>query len=276
MFGRIVLLLLLLSCGVTLLGQLPVPANIEVTRNIVFTTVDGEALQLDLYRPAIYGATLPVVLAIHGGSWISNDRGEVRAFAEALAAHGYVVIAPDYRLAPRHIYPAQLKDVQAAMHWVQANAGACDLDLQRFTILGVSAGAQLAALYALMPDDTLPRPVKTITISTPSDFSVAQPSLRAKVALHLYLGAAREDDPKRYYDASPIAHVTAAAPPFLLLHHEQDPLVPYDQSVRLARCLRAAGVPATLHPLHGQGHALPLITSPEGQEVLAAILDFLK
>lgn len=54
--------------------------------------------------------------------------------------------------------------------------------------------------------------------------------------------------------ANPITYASPAAPPFLIVHGDQDPLVPFHQSILLAEALRKAGVPVQLYPVAGAGH----------------------
>ena len=272
---RWVLLGMLLNWGSVLLGQLPPPrADIEITRNITYSTVARQPLRLDLYRPRGI-APAPVVLAVHGGSWVMQDRQQLRPLAEYLAHQGYAVLMMEYRLAPDHTYPAQLEDVRAAARWAKAHADEYALDMNNITALGVSAGAQLAALLALLPAEGVPPMQRIVACCGPMDFTGRAPNLRAEMAVKLYLGASKEERPDLYRAASPISHVMNASPPFLLIHGTDDPLVPYSQSVQMASALEKKGVTAVLHPVQHGGHTVPDITSPVGQEMMRALLVFL-
>jgi len=77
--------------------------------------------------------------------------------------------------------------------------------------------------------------------------------------------------------ASPIDHITAQTPPFLMLHGTADATVPYPQSVKMRDALQAAGVPATLVTLPGVGHAFPLFSNqPAYEQSSCTALAFLK
>src|SRR5262249_57941306 len=84
-----------------------------VERDIVYRTVDGRPLGLDLYQPLRAGPH-PVVVVIHGGGWQAGDRRDAMPLNLYLAAHGYALAALGYRLAPAPPYPAALDDVRAA------------------------------------------------------------------------------------------------------------------------------------------------------------------
>ena len=270
---RIAILLVSLSlCGLVW-GQARVTTNIEILHGIVYRTVDGNDLMLDLYRPDD-AAPVPVVLAIHGGSWLMGSRADLRPFYEQLAATGYAVAAIDYRLAPRHIFPAQLEDARAATEWVRAQAGRYRFDTQRFFVLGASAGGQLAGLLGTQPE-TSGIFAGVITLAAPMDFTVKAPTMRARVVMQMYLGAEQDVRPDLYAVASPITHITPDDPPFLIMHGEADPYVPPSQSTSMAEALRRQGVPVELLLLPRLGHEVPALNSPVGIVLMNILRNFL-
>jgi acetyl esterase len=102
-----------------------------------------------VYRPRST-AGLALILYAHGGGWVvgsldSHDR-LCRILANRLEA---VVVAVDYRLAPEHVYPAALDDVEAAWRWVRAEAHALGADGRSFAVAGDSSGGNLAAALTL-------------------------------------------------------------------------------------------------------------------------------
>lgn len=270
------LLLVLLACCSIVLGQAAAPPqDIDIRRDITFTTVDNTPLKLDIYLPQQITHDIPVILGIHGGSWVKGDRRELHAYDEAMARQGYAVVAPDYRLLPNAIYPCQLNDMREAVRWVTAHAAEYHFDMSHFFVLGVSAGGHLAAMLGTQPAADCPKIAAVIAISAPLDFTAPIPSLTAKIAVQLYLGASREDNPELYKDASPVTHVSATSPPFLLIHGIDDPLVPSSQSERMADALRAAKVPVVILPVKDLKHVLPAPDAPLGREIMQSMLQFL-
>ena len=240
---------LLIVVAVWLLAQMPAPAqNITIYPNITYAMVDNTPLLLDLYLPQGTTGKVPVVLAIHGGSWISGVRSDLRPYAEALAAHGIAVVTPDYRLAPRFPYPAALEDMRQVARWVAAHAQDYHFDMAHYHLLGFSAGAYLAAMLGVMPGDHAPKVASVIAFSAPLDFTAPVPSERAKLIVQAFLGAERDTQPALYKLASPITHVSAKSPPFLLVHGTNDSLVPYAQATSMAAALHKAKVRCVLHP----------------------------
>lgn len=268
------LLLWLFARMVWAAPPLPQARDLDITRGLLFSTIGQTSLRLDLYRPLGTTQPLPVIFIVHGGAWIKGGRQDAQPLAELLTAEGYAVIAADYRLAPQSTFPAQLDDVRAAAAWTLAHATQYHLDIRRVMVLGISAGAQLAALLVETPGATGLRPAGVILFSGPMDLRAKIPSLQAQILLKLYLGAEQEEKPQLYLDASPIAHITPGLPPFLLFHGQDDPLVPFSQATRMADALRAARVPATVYPIPHFGHTSPDPTSPLGRDILATVFAF--
>jgi acetyl esterase/lipase len=249
---------------------------VAITRNIVFQTIGDDALMLDMYQPVGMKGPVPVVLAFHGGSWMANSRNEVGPLAEYLTAQGYAVVTPDYRLAPRSTFPAQVEDARAAARWVAAHAQENGWDMQHFVLLGLSAGGQLAGLLATDRPADVPKPCCMIDLFGPMDFTGASPSLKAEWAVKLYLGAAQSEKPELYKVASPITHVTPDDPPFLILHGMKDDTVPMTQSLRMKAALEAAKVPVEYHPVPQAGHILPTPATIAGRAMLGHVLAYLR
>src|ERR1043166_7096187 len=97
-------------------------ARYELATEDVEYRRDGDEVYLArVYRPQGAGP-FPALLDIHGGAWSMGDRLNDAPMDEALAASGLVVVAPDFRLAPQHPYPASLADVSYATRWLKAHA----------------------------------------------------------------------------------------------------------------------------------------------------------
>jgi len=108
--------------------------------------------RLDLYAPsAPHAGRLPVIVFFYGGSWNSGTKDGYAFVGRALAARGFLVAIPDYRLVPQARYPAFLQDNAAAVRWVIAHAGGYGGDAHRLLLAGHSAGAYDAAMLAYDP-----------------------------------------------------------------------------------------------------------------------------
>ena len=115
----------------------------------VFATRDGEQLLARIYEPSIsHGGTAAVVIDVHGGHWSRGDRFDGHLYDRALAAHGFAVVAVDFRQAPRHQHPAASSDVVSAIRWVRDSADRFQFDGGRIGLVGSSSGGHLALLAA--------------------------------------------------------------------------------------------------------------------------------
>lgn len=123
------------------------PEDVERFDNISYG-VHGEWNLLDVYRPEGAAQPLPVIVSVHGGGWVYGDKDVYQHYCMSLAQHGFVVVNFSYRLSPEVIYPEHLQDVNAVMHWVKAHLPEYGGDLSRLCMIGDSAGAQMAAMYA--------------------------------------------------------------------------------------------------------------------------------
>ena len=222
-------------------------ASAPVTRTTeVYATPAGVPLSADIYRPNSPPPHLPIVLVVHGGSWRGGDRAEPAALNRYLAAHGYLVVSIDYRLAPRFRFPAGPEDVAAAVAWIKKEAGRLGADASNIVLLGRSAGAHLALLEAYTAHDPAIRGV--IDFYGPNDLTFAwdHPSnplvLDTPGLLTDFLGGSPQKFPEQYAKSSALDAAGKSSPPTLLLHGGRDEMVWVKQAERLEPKLRAAGV----------------------------------
>lgn len=221
---------------------------------------DGTAVPVRMYRPRRRtGRPLPVLLFIHGGSFIMGGLHTEESRCERYALDvGCVVVALDYRLAPEHPFPAALEDCALVLKWMMGNAGQLDIDRGRVAVGGLSAGGALATgLAARVRDEHGPElalqlllfPVLDARADSPSAVGfVDTPILTAgdvAAMWRMYLGTGWKcsDRPPSY--ASPM-HLddVAGLPPVYLCTAQFDPL--RDEALRYAERLLAAGVTVDL------------------------------
>ncbi|NOX44390.1 MAG: alpha/beta hydrolase [Caldiserica bacterium] len=250
--------------------------------DVVYRTVDGVALALDIYLPGGAGPH-PAVVLVHGGAWHTGDKRRLAPLARFLAERGYVAFSINYRLAPDFTFPAALEDLRCAVKWIRAHAADYAVDPDRIAALGTSAGAHLVALLGTAPeavgacgDPGIPSRIRAvIALFGPMDLLSAA-GTPAERAVEGFLGAAAGDAPDLWREASPITWVSPDDPPFLLIHGRADRVVPYEESVRMADALRRAGVEVGLLIIPGAGHGfINRPDTPAARTAVAAILDFL-
>jgi acetyl esterase/lipase len=254
--------------------------------DVVYGTGGGEDLRLNLYAPRDLPGPLPAIVIIHGGGWCDGSKDEFQTFGQVFAAWGYVAVMIDYRLAPRHRFPAPLEDAKCAVRWLRANAARYRIDPDRIAALGISAGAQLALLLGFTePADGFEgkggnpeqssRVQAVVNCMGPTDLTrTGWPDVTETMFVAL-LGGSREQVPAAYRAASPITYVRKGAPPVLTLHGTADEIVPDGQATLLDAALRAVGATSRLERLEGKDHGWTWTHDDSARSTRIA-LDFLE
>lgn len=245
------------------LGRLVMRHGPKVPTREVMVPVHGGAIRVRLYEPGGAGPR-PLHVFLHGGGWCVGDLDQRDPRCRAIAAGaGCVVASVDYRMAPENAYPAPLEDCYAALVWLVAHAEELGLDAARVSVGGESAGANLAAVLALLARDRngpslvfqwLDVPATDLTLSQPSIDRLGTGYGLTKVDMEKFLAAyLRDVDPKDPY-ASPLHYDDLSGlPPALIMTAEFDPL--RDDGHAYAERLRDAAVEVEHHHLHGLVHA---------------------
>jgi acetyl esterase/lipase len=268
------------------------PAHATAT----YCTDGGTAETLDVYEPSRGTAPHPLLLVIHGGSWafgssaLAGQNPLARMTVTAMLSRGFAVASINYRLAPANPWPAQIIDVRCAVRYLRATAARWNLDPQRFTALGTSAGAQLASLAALSAgaepqwDNGLYTGesggfAAVVDGWGPADLTAPGWSALAAAIAEPVFRAAVGSDSQALRDASPVTWAHAGAPPFLIIQGSRDTLVPAQQSAELQARLTSAGAVATLIPVANAEHELRPVggaISPGLDVLTTRVVDFLQ
>jgi acetyl esterase/lipase len=286
--------------------ELPLPAarpgagGTRLLLGVPYAAIPGiRPLELDLYLPPEAGDPVPVVVFLHGGGWRLGSRhsagpayrGAHPTPFERLAQAGIAVASVDYRLSGEATWPAQLHDAKAAVRWLRTRAADLGVDPDRIAAWGESAGGHLAELLGLTADDAAlegevgiagpsSRVSAVVAWYAPSDLAAVATDLGADpddatTREAQVLGAPAPSVPELAAQASPISHVSGAAPPFLLLHGEADRFIPFVQSVRLHTALVEAGAEAEILLYEDADHMW--LGSPEAAaKALDRTTDFLR
>jgi acetyl esterase/lipase len=265
------------------------PLGIQPARefkDVVYSTVDGRNFGLDLYLPA--GAVRPPLLVwVHGGAWRSGTKAQVPPI---FVQNGFATASLDFRQSTDARFPAAVHDIKAAIRFLRAKAQEYGYRTDRIAISGASSGGHLAALVGVSngvkelegtvgayPNER--SDVQAIVVyygasnlmtilaqSTPFGLGVRRP------ALELLLGALPESVPSLAQMASPVVHVGPGDPPLLLLHGDQDPQMPINQSHELQGAYEKAGLDVSMDVVHGAAHGGDLFFSPERIQRVVAFL----
>ncbi len=226
---------------------------------------------LDVYLPPTGKSNYPVVIWVHGGAWMLNDkyadmdymRNTVRGFIDS----GYAVVSIDYRHSTTAVFPAQIQDCNQAIEFLYQNADKYKLDRNKFSVIGFSAGGHLASLLALSSNNNVKAfytdgkkthfKIKLVLdFYGPSDFLSLKgtDTKDPRNPVTLLLGATVADRPDLAKKASPITYVDKNDPPFLIVQGEKDESVNPDQSRSLSSRLTAEGVKNELIIVPGAPH----------------------
>jgi acetyl esterase/lipase len=254
--------------------------------DIIYCTIDGVDLKMDLYFPENMEGPWPVAVYVHGGAWQGGDKTEGAGYREVpeMMARGYLVASVNYRLAPQYRFPAMIEDVKCAIRHLRANAAAYNLHPQRIGAWGGSAGGHLVALLGVTdPDDGLEgqggypqyssRVQAVAALFGPADIRLGTDAVST---LERVFGTSDTSAPI-FEIASPVVYASADDPPFLILHGTQDPVVPPEHSQVLYDALTQVGVPATLVMVENAGHGFTRMNgpiSPSRAEITTMIADF--
>ena len=236
-------------------GWRPVHDGIEKVADIDYVGDGDKYHLLDLYIPQGEGK-LPCIVNIHGGGWVYGEKVNEYAFhGSRLATQGFVVVNPNYRLAPKNPHPAQLEDIFAVLHWVAENAEKYRIDTNNIFLEGDSAGAQLSALTACIV--TNPELAKEYNFTAPfeiralglccgaydfeamlskKDFELWQ----NKQVLGAFMGKKNPKKSKSYKNVLVYNYITKDFPPSFLLAVGKDTYCP--DTLKMHELLNGAGV----------------------------------
>lgn len=250
-------------------------------QNITYCTMQGEPQEMDVYLPTS-GGPWPVLVYVHGGSWMTGDKAEAGMFVGGMTTQGYAVVSLNYRLYPAARFPQMIEDVKCAIRSLRAHAREFNLDADHIAALGVSAGGHLVSLLGTTDPSAgwdvgeylefSSRVQAVIALAPATDLTQQFLSPETQAQLLQGFGTAN------ILTASPITHVGPGDPPFLLIHGDRDPLLPVQQSQAMYEKLIAAGVPAQLVIVKNGDHSLTAAdgsASPNLFEIHMIISEFL-
>ncbi len=241
------------------------PAKAAGEQDVVYAKAGALDLKLDVSRPAAKEGLFPAVVVIHGGAWRQGNKADVRAIAGEFTKRGYVAVAPQYRFCPKDVFPAQVHDVKAAVRWIKSNAKKYRIDPERIGAIGFSAGGHLALMLGLTsPSDGLEGDVSAgapdsrikavVNYFGPSDLAAKDIPDICKPWVKDFLGGSPEEKPEAAAKASPLTFVSKDDAPVLTFQGTKDPLVPFNQAIKLAEAMTSAQVPGRVELLIGAQH----------------------
>ncbi|EIP98073.1 esterase/lipase [Opitutaceae bacterium TAV1] len=261
----------------------PVPPSGEIR---VLPDVDylgsDRAEKLDLYLPAgpVPEGGFPAVVFIHGGGFGAGSKDRVGTMANCLrlARDGVAAASIDYTLAApqKPSWPLVIHDCKNAVRFMRVHAARHNINPGRISVMGGSAGGQLALLVAFTAGDKELEPespwpgVPDHVRAVVNFYGGTNFATRRKTSANgeptdvpfyatgsgLVGGKTPASNPALWAQASPVTHVRPGLPPVLTIHGKRDRAVDYHQATELADALNKAGVPNKLILLPGVGHGI--------------------
>ncbi len=242
--------------------------KIIVHNDLLFAAIGSRVLSLDLYLPT-EKENPPIIVWIHGGAWHSGSKDDPPL---DFLPHGYALASIEYRLSTEATFPAQIKDIKAAIQWLRGHSDDYGFNANKVVVWGSSAGGHLAALVGTTngvvefdPDYGHHNDQSTdvqgiidyfgltdfLTIldqSTPHGRNVRMP------AMTLLFGEPIGHDSTVLKMASPVLHVDPSDPPLFIAHGNQDIQVPINQSIELLKRYEKNGLYVRFEILENAGH----------------------
>ncbi|MBT8308012.1 MAG: alpha/beta hydrolase [Maribacter sp.] len=243
---------------------------------------------LDIYLPQKVSGKIPLVVFVHGGGWLVNDKyadiGYMRKTVAEIVSKGFALASIDYRFATQAVFPAQIQDCNRAVSFLVDNADTYGFDKDRIAVMGFSAGGHLASLMGLsknndVTDFFVSKTTKgfdfkaVVDFYGPAELILFPGANDAKSPEALLIGAPPLDRPDLAKIASPVTYVDENDPPFLIVHGEKDDLVSSRQSHLLSSWLTVKGVENELIVVKDAPHFGEMF---DVQEIRTKVLAFLQ
>ncbi len=236
------------------------PSNYNGLLDVVYKNVNSSNCRMDIYYPTDAVKSVPVVINMHGGGWVSGAKEEQGGF-NMYFSQGWAVANVEYRMRNEILAPAAVEDVRGAMQYLLNHADELHIDRNKIIFQGGSAGGHLALTGGYLQnnriyDNDCQQYDGTINIMAvidkygAADLMTFTPVYSGMVA---WLGP-RANDTVFIKSLSPFEMLNAQTPPTYIIHGDADPTIPYSQSVELQAKLQAAGVKNKFLTVPGGGH----------------------
>lgn len=255
--------------------------DVRIRPDVVYGHKDGLALTFDVMTPAKPNGA--GILHLQSGGWYSpwKEPEALLPFEKPFLDAGYTVFIVRHGSAPKYTVPEAAADVQRCVRYIRKNAADLGVDPNRLGAMGGSAGGHLTLMLATKGDDGDPaakdpvlqassRIAAGVSLFPPTDLRSWTTKPPAAIAAvpglkpPLTFAADLEDD------VSPLLHVTADDAPVLMIHGDQDQLVPIEHSRNIVPKFEAVGVAGKLVEIEGAGHGYS--TQQTQEVVLPAML----
>ncbi|WP_242450196.1 alpha/beta hydrolase [Lactobacillus sp. LL6] len=265
----------------------------KVDLNVPYAVKDGKELHLQIIIPPINHPQerFPLIMYVQGSAFHKQDLGLHLAHMIEVAKHGYVVAMVEYRYAPEHIFPVQVRDLNTATRFMLEHSNQYHIDSKNYIAWGDSSGGHTVALASVTEDkqffsdediDVFPLNFKaSIDFYGPTDISQMNkvPSTQDHVTEHslegeLFGSINLYENPDIVQKANPINYISKdkTIPPFLIMHGDKDRLVPFQQSCLLYEALKENNKIVEFYRIDDSDHATDAFFTSEALEIVFAFL----
>lgn len=249
---------LLAAGGSSLLQGIAQEARLEIREDVVYGHKDGMALTMDVIEPQANRRGVGLMFMVSGG-WVSMwaPAKQMEPLVKPFLDAGYTVIAVRHGSSPKYLIPEIVQDVRLALDHVHQHSNDWEIDPKRIGVFGYSAGGHLSLMLGTTANDvednitgTKPRIAAVAAVFPPTDLEPytqpGNPLLEQFPALKF--------DRSRSDEFSPLRQVSPADAPTILVHGDQDELVPLWHSERIREAMAEASIPNRLVVIEGAGH----------------------
>lgn len=284
---KIYLLLVMLAAALPGMAQkdttykpVSYPAGYRSQLDVVYTRVNGWEGRMDLYLPPVEGKPAPLVINIHGGGWNHGVKESQTGF-NSFFKEGFAVANIEYRLTGQATAPAAVEDTRCALIYIISHAKELHIDAARIVIMGSSAGGHLALMGGLLENDhrfdtNCPGTEGVKVAAIIDKYGITDLTEWATGRVHSKSATSWLGSRGLAYGpaVSPITYVKKSSPPVFIVHGDADPVVGYEQSVRLQEKLQQAGVTHEFMTVPGGQHGK--FPAEQNKEMNERIMRFLK
>jgi acetyl esterase/lipase len=266
----------------TVYKPVKLPPGITAELNVVYTKVKDWEGKMDVYLPPKTDNPTPVLINIHGGSWNHGAKESQTGFFIYFKA-GFAVVNIEYHLTHQAPAPAAIEDTRCALRYVIKNAKTWNIDVQKIIVMGSDAGGHLALMAGFLGNDRrfdtncmdtdnvkVAAIIDRFGITDVRDWGYGQ-NIKSKSARD-WLGD-KTKDVLFAQSVSPMTYINKNNPPTFIIHGDEDPTVPYQQSVNLYNKLLSEGVKTQFITVKGGKHGK--FSKEKNVEIDNTIMDFL-
>lgn len=256
-------------------------------KDVTYKNTNNVPLTLDIYSPLknIYKKS-PVILYVHGGSWVYGDKSLPTALTPVLDTfreQGYTIISTSYELMrDKENFSKQVSDIKDTIRWINKNAEKYNLDTDEIGLFGISSGAHLSMMAAYTDNNSFtdsdelkdyPCKVKyLIDFAGPTDLSFID-TANLNFDLKKIFNSVSDRD-KTIQEFNPINYVNSSIPETLIIHSKSDALVPFKSSEELAQKCDEVKAHSKLIALNSSSHDLSEISADDIINISKGLLFF--